>query len=262
MEEDPLTKTTLLSRLQTMSWGVAGIILALSLSLLIYPSMVEQLSVKKSEFLATQARLLKSLSGIPSPTEMTPGIQNSQARFVVEETARQAENIAQDAPDMLIALRYRFLSYMTPRSPLSGVASNHEAIEDIAHDTASQIDTYDGLLTSLLQFIEYSPVVDTTDYQAESNETQQRMERLTDGLESTSNQLGQLPSSPVKDSALAYISSAKQAQADLMESGNTEAFTSTIERLQQELIQDLATRHQEVQETLRSQLIAAARLAQ
>ena len=47
-----------------------------------------------------------------------------------------------------------------------------------------------------------------------------------------------------------------------MESGNTEAFTSTIERLQQELIQDLATRHQEVQETLRSQLIAAARLAQ
>ncbi len=240
---------------------MAGIIIALLASLLIYPFMVEQSSAKKSDILSAQAQLLKSTFAIPDPAEMKPGVQNSQARFIAEETARQSENITRSAPDMSIDFWYRLLSYMTPRSPLSGIAGNQQAIEAIGNDVQNQISAYNQLIAALLLFIEYNPTVDTTDYQSESNETQQRMQRLADGLDSTVSQLRQLPESPAKDNALAYITSAKEAQSELASSGNTDEFVNTIEGLQGELVKDLSAQHQAVQQNVRIQLVSVAQMA-
>ena len=227
------------------------------------PVLNTQLTAKRSDLLAQQAQMQKALASIPSPQEMQPGIQNSQARYVVDETGRQTDVFIDASSNVNLNIVDRIYSRLARKSPLQRTISQFSDIH--AQNTAarSTLRNYHALLEVVLRFIEYNPAVDMREYQADDSDTQERLQRLERGLTDTQSGLGQLGlETELQQSISSTIQQAQSAQEQLAGSGDVDAFIDSIESLQAELIQILVSHHRDVQAAIRQGIIDAIRLMQ
>jgi|AntRauTorckE6833_2_1112554.scaffolds.fasta_scaffold00858_14 hypothetical protein len=116
---------------------------------------------------------------------MVAGISNSQARFVVNQTAERASTFEEIATTIEYPLRYRAIGLLTRNPSTQGLKQNHASIIAAAADASKRLSAYSETLESLLLYLEYNPGVDTADYAPDLSETQERMDRLKNDLAET-----------------------------------------------------------------------------
>lgn len=227
------------------------------------PPARNHLATQKSELLNGQAQMLKALSSMPSPTEMQPGIQNSQSRYVVNETARQTDLLAEAMPTLQLSRNTRLLHYITPGSPLASANKNFSDIESIANEAQKQSQNYTQLLQATIQFIEYNPRIDTKTYLEDAADTAERMGRLEQGLTNTAQAIDTIAlNESVKKDVLTIIKNAEITQKRLLSDNDVERFVADMDSLQLELINYLSDYLKTWQTQSSSELIRMVRLIQ
>ena len=130
-----------------------------------------------------QAIQLSKINSLVSPSEMIPGIINSDTRYVINSTADYAEEISSENSKLLcpagmsISLRYSYGCLVTK--------SNLKTIE-------KNLREYSATLNAVLDFMEYNPEVDFTNYSPGATNTTDRINFLKEGVALTLEDINKL----------------------------------------------------------------------
>lgn len=183
---------------------------------------------RKTTINVAYAKVVNAYSELPSPEEMKPGIVNSETSQVVRNSVSQTEVVRQ----VMSQTNCKFDSYfLIPKHCF-----------DISNDTAyleKSFSEYTSVLSSLQNFIEYNPKIDTENYSPGATQTTERMNKLREGLDSSKKELERFNVSTAKDDLIKIIESAQESQARLEQTGETEPFVILYEQLQKEVIKQL-----------------------
>ena len=190
----------------------------------------------------TSSRISRAINAMPDPADMTAGASNSEARFIVEQTARQQEIIDENTQQLQTAYPFAYLATFSTSHQASNLRSTNQHIEDQADDIQSQSANYTATLQASLEFIEYSPAIDTVDFSLGSEDSNERMERLRNGLDRADDELSQIDSSDLAQDVDELIAAAKTAQQELEDGGSVEDFVDDFQALQASCI-ELFTDH-------------------
>ncbi len=217
-----------------------------------------RLDTTQSQIKQSHARLLKAINNAPSPEEMQPGQPNSQARFIINSTQESAERAEDAASDLGYSFYDRPLAYLSSTYSGRDVRRFNRLARSEATDISDQFTKYAELLASMQEFIEYSPLIDTADLSLGSADSNERMQRLRNGLERSANSI-EASKSPISEDALDIITRAQQAQDQLEADENVEEFVETFESLQLEYVGLASEHHQQLIDDLRQRAISIMR---
>lgn len=211
----------------------------------VLPRIDTSLQDDYSALLRKQSKMQQALAGIPNPSEMIPGIINSQTRYVVNETTRQHDIIQELSSSSTLTGWKAAYSRIRNGSPLANVQRNQRGIAQEQQALRDETQAYNDTLQAILAFMEYNPRLDFQEYIAGGPDTDARLQRLSDGLQATQTSLEVLPYSSYKERLLTTLMIAQNAQNNLKQSSDVKSFITTIEALQADIQTALTAYHQD-----------------
>jgi hypothetical protein len=175
-----------------------------------------------------QAIQLSAISSLESPTEMVPGIINSDTRYVINSTSDITSKILSENSKLLcpagmsISVRYLYACHIT-KSDLGAMET--------------RLQEYSSLLNTVLDFMEYNPEVDFTNYSPGATNTTQRIEFFKEGVNNTTEAIEELhfnndTTSEIKDLLFRSLETIDK----LENSGDVVEFTNDITETQNQII--------------------------
>ena len=200
------------------------------------------------------SRISRAINHIPDPADMTAGASNSEARFIVEQTASQQEIIDENTQQLQTAYPFAYLATFSISHQASSLRSTNQRIKDQADDIQSQSANYTATLQASLEFIEYSPAIDTVDFSLGSEDSNERMERLRNGLDRADNELSQVDNSYLAQDVSELIAAAKTAQQELEDGGSVEDFVDDFQALQASYIELLTNHYRSIRPELQEKI--------
>ncbi len=242
-------------------------LVATFLLFLFQPLFTGAIASKRTELLQAQATTLHTVNQLPSPNRMVIGQQNADARFVSTRTSQLTDTVIDEASNLSLPSRYFVVSAFTANTSPANVRELRGAFTVTSSSIQEDLYAYSATLDALLRFIEYSPHVDLIEYDPGTSDTQERMQRLADGLSDTRETLETISNSAPQHSAyinrlIEVIDEAIAAQRTLQETHNTEAFIAAASPLQKQATSILTEYFSAVQREANERLVQLSRLIQ
>lgn len=198
----------------------------------------------------TSARISRAINDMPDPSGMEAGASNSEARFIVEQTTRQQEIIDENTQQLQTAYPIAYLATFSTSHQTSKLRSTNQRVQNHADDIQSKSADYTATLQASLEFIEYSPAIDTIDFSLGSADSNERMERLRNGLARADNELSQIDNSNLAQDANEVITAARAAQQELEDGGSVDDFVNDFQALQTSCIELLTDHYRSIRPEL------------
>jgi hypothetical protein len=189
----------------------------------------------KNNIVTLQAKQLSYINSLQSPSDMKPGIVNSETRYVVDSTTDTVRLINDDNESLLcptgmsISFRYTYSCYQTK--------SNLKDIED-------SLSKYSAIVSPALNFLEYNPEVDFSNYSRGATNTTDRIKLFKEGVESTIDEYKNIGFK--NDSVGMIITLLEESLVSiekLEKDDNVDAFSSAVVDIQNQIISILKSEY-------------------
>lgn len=219
------------------------------------------LSAHQSRLLQQQSTALSAINGTPSPDNIAIGQPNGPARVTVVTTEEKLANTNEAIADMRVRSHHRFLAYFDGGASATIMRKLRGDIRSIRSEHIPAMSQYHDSFSAVLQFLEYSPRVDMIDYDSDSPDTQERLERLSAGLDDITTELTGF-STPLADELLGSMASSQDTVDQLKESQDVDAFIEDFSAQQERAKQSLIDSYNEVYPAARSDITTLSRTIQ
>ncbi len=190
---------------------------------------INTVSSRQSEISTGLAKLDNAMFLYPSPDKMRSGIINSEVRNVSDNTTRATEDVKNAIDDLECSIKQFIIMF------------NH--CRTIGNSTATlenNLSKYSEILNAMTTYLEYNSRIDTSKYSPGATATTERMDKLSDGLDKTLEELQSITQSKQRDDMIEIIQAAQSAQERLLQTNQVDPFVLLIEKTQEETIKQLA----------------------
>lgn len=211
---------------------IAGILVALPVAYIAEASTTHYFDSHRQDAKQANALTSRAISSMPNPADMNPGASNSEARFIVEQTDRQQDIIDEKTDQLQTVYPSTPLATFSTNYSSSQMQTTNREVRNYADDIQSLSSNYNDTLKASLEFIEYSPAVDTVDFSLGSADSNERMDRLRNGLGRAKDSLSQIDNFDLARDTKQLIISAQSAQEKLEDGGSVDDFVEEFESLQ------------------------------
>lgn len=227
----------------------------------VYALTTDYIETKRSTLSSEVSTALSHINSIPSPEGITFQQQNGDTRAIARLTAKSLQKSQDSLNNTTINLSLYPIAAMRPGIAMHNVGALRENKQTV-NTSFQALRSYSKSLEALVPFFEYSARLDTLEYDPSSTDTQERMKRLTTGLESLKQTLSNQPMNEEVEQLLDITTAAQNAQQVLVSSGSTTAFVIAIEALQEDAKKVVLSMHEQTTTSLRQQMTEMNRTIQ
>jgi hypothetical protein len=178
-----------------------------------------------------QAEQLSAINSLQSPADMKPGIVNSETRYVIDSTADTVNEITNKNSGLLcpagmtVSIPYGYSCIKTK--------SNLSNIEKL-------LSRYSATITPALNFLEYNPEVDFSNYSRGASNTTDRIKYFKKGVETTIDEYKNIGFKNDSTKAIiALLEESMVAIEELEKNDDVNQFSNTITDAQNDIIKIL-----------------------
>jgi hypothetical protein len=227
---------------------------AVKIGLLLFPAIVVfQLLLTsgsdsyRKKIIPLQAEQLSSINGLQTPADMKPGTVNSETRYVIESTDDTVTEIINNNSALLcpggmtVSIRYGYSCYKT-KSNLSNIEKS--------------LSRYSTTIAPALNFLEYNPEVDFSNYSRGATNTTDRIEFFKEGVDTTIDDYKNIGfKNDSTKAVIVLLEESLVAIGELEKTDNVDAFSSEILDIQKQIITILESEYTEATNTSRQSSI-------
>ncbi len=220
---------------------------------LLQPTIGVTFTNKRADLLSTSASLSQAINRLPSPEGITFEQPNGDTRSIVNRSAEQQQIVSEAAENLSIGRHYQVFAWGHFGSSPRAVNQLRQNIRTLNQQVSDNLPDYIAALEALLLFFEYSPSTDFFEYDPASSDTQQRVKRLNDGIETTIESL-QAIDSALAQSLLVPLEQAQDLTGALVQSNDVTQFAEDFANLQSEARQMLINYYAETYPEVRTSI--------
>lgn len=213
-----------------------------------------------TELRQEQAKMLKAVNTVPDPANIDPKNANPETTYIIDSTDKATQSAESAAESLRYSLIDKLMATFSGQYSAKELHENDKRIRKSSAAIAAELARYNQVLTATERFIEYDAKIDTAELSLGSADSNERMERLRQGLSKAEEDIDKIAGSSLANDVKNIIYRAQTTQKELESNGDTDNFVDKFEQLQAEYVELIDTHHDQMIPALRQQSIDTVHL--